>query len=175
VSEDVAGNHAPDGEVINEDLPCDECGYNLRGLREGHRCPECGAPIHVWPEGSVDAETSAQFRQIGESLGVSEHAVWFVFDAVNFTLERAQVAHGRRGHVSAELLMWGVRDYALDYFGTPQEAKRRLARIQLLRSEDVGRVVMALVKEGIFEASAEDRPEDFENLFTVDTLFVGPK
>ena len=30
---------------ITIDLPCARCGYNLRGLRADHLCPECGTPI----------------------------------------------------------------------------------------------------------------------------------
>ncbi len=30
---------------IEGDRQCDQCGYNLRGLRFGGRCPECGTPI----------------------------------------------------------------------------------------------------------------------------------
>ncbi|MEI7657854.1 MAG: hypothetical protein WCK33_07290 [Phycisphaerae bacterium] len=30
---------------IAEDRPCRRCGYNLRGLRAGDRCPECGTAI----------------------------------------------------------------------------------------------------------------------------------
>ena len=29
----------------NADLPCPVCGYNLRGLADGGRCPECGTAI----------------------------------------------------------------------------------------------------------------------------------
>lgn len=29
-------------EVIEQDWTCSQCGYNLRGLPTGHRCPECG-------------------------------------------------------------------------------------------------------------------------------------
>lgn len=32
-------------EVIAFDRPCPKCDYNLRGLRFGGRCPECGHPI----------------------------------------------------------------------------------------------------------------------------------
>ena len=32
-------------ELIHEDRPCADCGYNLKGLRLNGRCPECGAPI----------------------------------------------------------------------------------------------------------------------------------
>jgi hypothetical protein len=34
-----------DGQPIHTDRPCANCGYNLRGLTSGGRCPECGTPI----------------------------------------------------------------------------------------------------------------------------------
>ena len=33
------------GGPIKGDHPCDQCSYNLRGLRFGGACPECGTPI----------------------------------------------------------------------------------------------------------------------------------
>ena len=30
---------------VEDDRQCDQCGYNLRGLRFGGRCPECGTTI----------------------------------------------------------------------------------------------------------------------------------
>src|SRR5436190_48874 len=39
--------------VIETDRPCLGCGYNLRGLRAGINCPECGMPS-VMPEGIDD-------------------------------------------------------------------------------------------------------------------------
>ncbi|MHC4992294.1 MAG: hypothetical protein ACYTGC_15075 [Planctomycetota bacterium] len=36
-------------EVYQEDRRCGQCGYNLRGLRVGGTCPECGAPMRRPP------------------------------------------------------------------------------------------------------------------------------
>ncbi|MHC4099399.1 MAG: hypothetical protein ACYTFF_10965 [Planctomycetota bacterium] len=33
------------GKPIDQDTQCEYCGYNLRGLRYGKVCPECGTPI----------------------------------------------------------------------------------------------------------------------------------
>lgn len=35
------------GRFIDTDLPCSRCNYNLRGLLNTKRCPECGTPIKV--------------------------------------------------------------------------------------------------------------------------------
>jgi DNA-directed RNA polymerase subunit RPC12/RpoP len=34
-------------QVIEEDFPCRKCGYNLRSLKTGRNCPECGAQIKL--------------------------------------------------------------------------------------------------------------------------------
>lgn len=35
----------PVGQLIDDERRCPECDYDLRGLRIGGRCPECGTPI----------------------------------------------------------------------------------------------------------------------------------
>ena len=47
ISEDELGRVASNIESapIAEDRPCESCGYNLRGLTFGVRCPECGTPV----------------------------------------------------------------------------------------------------------------------------------
>jgi hypothetical protein len=42
---DNIGNLEPVSGVIADDLHCRSCGYNLRGLSDSGRCPECDAPI----------------------------------------------------------------------------------------------------------------------------------
>lgn len=41
------------GGPISGDQPCDQCSYNLRGLRFGGACPECGTPIILRSEGDL--------------------------------------------------------------------------------------------------------------------------
>jgi MFS family permease len=40
-------NSGPPGQFVETDVPCQRCGYNLRGLPRCGRCPECGAPVIV--------------------------------------------------------------------------------------------------------------------------------
>ncbi len=40
-------------EAIEIDQPCTSCGYNLRGLRQVDRCPECGTEVAVSLRGDL--------------------------------------------------------------------------------------------------------------------------
>ncbi len=40
-----AGANLDVGEQISESTPCGNCGYNLKFMLVGGKCPECGAPI----------------------------------------------------------------------------------------------------------------------------------
>lgn len=36
---------ASEPTTVEQDLACQVCGYNLRMLQDGGRCPECGVPV----------------------------------------------------------------------------------------------------------------------------------
>jgi len=42
-----------DDGVIATDIACRRCAYNLRGLREDGRCPECGTPVGLSTSGDL--------------------------------------------------------------------------------------------------------------------------
>jgi acyl carrier protein len=56
--------------VIADDRRCTVCDYNLRGLPNGHRCPECGASASY--EGQIYDGVS---RVLVDSLGVDEKEI----------------------------------------------------------------------------------------------------
>jgi len=39
--------------MLIADVPCRHCGYNLRGLRQDSRCPECGVPVSLAIHGDL--------------------------------------------------------------------------------------------------------------------------
>jgi hypothetical protein len=62
----------PFGEVITDERRCPECDYDLRGLRLGGKCPECGEPISI-------------AAAIGSQLRLRDHfAPLFFVDCLGF-------------------------------------------------------------------------------------------
>jgi uncharacterized repeat protein (TIGR04138 family) len=161
-----------DEPEIVEDEPCGRCGYNLRGLREGHRCPECGAPIpRSFPLDSGE-DPLEPFRRIADTIERELDAVLFVWNAIGFAGNRAIRAGRRSRRFSAEEFGWCLRDFAVQEFEYPAAARERLAAWGIGRSEDVGAIVFAFVDAGLLKAEETDRPSDFAGVFDLDTLFA---
>jgi len=156
--------------TIESDVPCKNCGYNLRGLSVDHICPECGEPIrfsaHMALANNAN-ELRHYFRSrhvaaIARSVGYSVDAVMFVQDAVSFSMQP--------GHRTAREVCRDFADYARQYFNDRDEAIELLREWGVCRSEDVGRIVFGLVRAGMLVAGPEDREEDFAGLFTLENL-----
>ena len=167
--------------IIDGDVPCENCKYNLRGLPADRACPECGqeprfsAPMDA-AENANDLRRYFRARPLlktAAQAGYPVDALLFVGDVIRF-LHADQALRGQIRHVGARQVCDGLRDYAFQYFNDTAEAMDLLGEWGLRRSEDVGRVVFALVRAGELQARAEDREEDFAGLFELERLFAGP-
>ncbi len=63
-------------EVIEQDWSCSACGYNLRGLPTGHRCPECGHIELYRPPPPGEASFGAWYARRKEAASSSR--TWLV-------------------------------------------------------------------------------------------------
>lgn len=83
------------------------------------------------------------------------------------TLPRAQTAPCR--HVTGQDLCLGLREYALLKWGLL--ARTVLARWNIRRTIDFGRIVFALVENGSMSKTDQDSIEDFRDVFDFSSAF----
>jgi uncharacterized repeat protein (TIGR04138 family) len=95
------------------------------------------------------------------------HARSFVF--VLQALHRVIQSLDAPRHVSGQELAEGVRELALDRFGPM--ARTVLEHWGIHDTEDVGRVVFAMVEQGILIKQEGDQPEDFSDVFDFEEAF----
>ena len=72
-------------------------------------------------------------------------------------------------HITGRELAEGVRELAIGSYGPL--ARTVLEHWGIHETEDVGRVVFAMVEQGVLVKEDADRPEDFENLFDFEEAF----
>jgi uncharacterized repeat protein (TIGR04138 family) len=170
----------PNAPPITADAFCHACRYNLRGLTLDDRCPECGELVASsvrltvrLPRPNDGAHAAGQRELIdrlhatAEIAGCPGDAVMLVFLAMQYVGQR-DGAHD----LSARAICAAVRDYTKYAFGGEGGAIVELASRTIHRSEDVGRIVFAMVEAQVFRASDGDSPDQFQDLFTLDTLFT---
>ena len=165
--------------------PCLRCRYDLKSLPFDGNCPECGSPIatttrlQIGPAKPRDeAEAGAvrrwfkAARTAADASGFPVPAAKFVRNACSFGMLSLRTL-GTSRHLSADELAGSVADFARLSFGGPVPAVRALAGLRLLGGEALGNVVFALTDTGGLAASADDRRDQFDDLFTLASLFDG--
>jgi uncharacterized repeat protein (TIGR04138 family) len=171
-----------DVPTINGDVPCSGCGYNLRTLKADALCPECGREV---ADSVTDARSTHEaaadvyhylrrqpYEPIAASIGYPVDAVMFVRDALGWVKATGRPHAGGGLHATALDVCRGVREYAARYFNDEAEALDLLAEWRLRSSEDVGRVIYAMVDAGLLKTSPQDSPADFDGLFALEDLFT---
>lgn len=97
------------------------------------------------------------------------HEQAYVF--VLMTLEYCQRKRKVRGHIGAEELAFGCRDFALEQFGLT--ARTVLSHWGVESTADIGRIVFVLIEVGLLIRHPNDRIEDFNAVFDFATEFEG--
>src|SRR5206468_3524398 len=94
---------------------------------------------------------------------------------------RSAVRKGRPGaedphvwHLSAHEICDAFRHYARFYFNDDAEAKELLSEWGIRTSSDLGQIIFAMVACKRLVARPEDRVEQFDGVWTLDTLFEQP-
>lgn len=98
----------------------------------------------------------------------SRDAYEFVREALDYT----RVWMDRKGHVSGQELLEGIRRYALDQFGPM--AKTVLNMWGITSCEHFGAIVFNLIEQKVFSKTAEDSMEDFRSGYDFDEAFDKP-
>lgn len=100
-------------------------------------------------------------------------AYGFLADAFNTTTDlRKQESLNADMDISAEILLQGIKKYALEQFGPL--TFHVLSEWNIHTTMDFGNMVFNLVKIGWFGKSDEDSIADFLNVFSFEDAFVKP-
>lgn len=114
-----------------------------------------------------------QLEEIVEEVGLYPiEAYEFIQRGLEYTVNKV---HGKvkdpkvSRHIGGRELCDGLREYALKNWGLM--ARTVLARWNIRRTHDFGRIVFALVDNGWMQKTEEDSIEDFRDVFDFKTAF----
>ncbi|WP_018968925.1 Minf_1886 family protein [Rubritalea marina] len=103
----------------------------------------------------------------------SKDAYFFLKEALDRTVtERQKDDPYAVQHVTAQELLVGFRDFALEEFGPM--ASTLLAEWGIQSSADIGTMVFGLIEEGVFGKQDSDERSDFNEGFDFHESFVAP-
>jgi len=148
------------------DVPCVGCGTNLHGRLAFDACAVCGHAVAL----SIRDDIAA-------SLGIVVEQISFIRAAVRDEALRRRNHNERKGpvrHLNAREACIAVRDRAVNLSGSPQNGKKMLFDLGIMGSDPIGKVIWAMVDRGMYEATEDDRREQFHGLFTLDALMTVP-
>lgn len=107
----------------------------------------------------------------GKNQHLNPLAFYFLRDA----LDSATIKHKKdekNKHFTGAELSKAIAEYALETYG--HLAYHVLTRWGITKTEDFGIIVYALINEGIFGKTAEDKQSDFDNVFDLKKELFSP-
>ena len=99
-------------------------------------------------------------------------AYYFVRESLERTVRALGREDAKDRHVTGRELCEGFRDHALGEFGPLSLLV--LSQWGVFETADIGRMVRALVNEGVFGKRPEDRFKEFDNVFSFEDAFEKP-
>lgn len=97
----------------------------------------------------------------------------YALDAYLFVLESLQFTRKKfhaEGHVTGQQLLEGIKDLALECYGAM--TKLVFEHWGIVKTRDFGNIVINMVNEGILSKTAEDKIEDFDDVYNFEDAFV---
>ena len=114
------------------------------------------------------------FSKLLESAGPYPlEAFNFVRDGLSYTMHRVhedvETLNEQERHVNGQQLCLGLRDFAIDQYGLL--APVVLNHWSILRTDDFGRIVFAMIEAGLMSSSDHDTMEDFRAVYDFSEAF----
>jgi uncharacterized repeat protein (TIGR04138 family) len=125
------------------------------------------------PEQNTERAEEILTEKLDRAAAKSGYPVEAVRHALNVLSWAPYDPYAVQGQLSASDFCRAYLELAMDSFLDQTEATLREWRIE--RSEDLGRIVDALVDEGLVKAGDEDRREDFDGIFDLKRRHFGWK
>ncbi len=126
----------------------------------------------------VNKVEKKNLQQIARNTGLYPlEAFEFVRHGLAFAVSRIHEAQidlqeGQQ-HITGQQLCWGLRDFAIRRYGVVARAVLRHWNIN--RTEDFGRIVFAMVDDGIMRKTPQDSIHDFDHVYDLDKVFELPE
>ena len=92
----------------------------------------------------------------------------FLYEALDYTNKNV-IPKGRKGHVSGQELLEGVRRHAIEQYGCM--AGTVLESWGITKTDDVGKMVFYLVEKDLMGAQDSDREGDFHDVYDFGDVF----
>jgi len=89
----------------------------------------------------------------------------FVMASLDFTTKRL----GRKGHVTGQELLDGIREYALEQFGPM--SRTVLESWGIKSTNDFGEIVFNMINTGMLGKTEQDSKQDFKNRYDFKSAF----
>jgi len=91
------------------------------------------------------------------------------YDFVQLGLRHTLELAGAEGHVAAEQLLHGIRDFAIGQYGPL--ARTVLADWGIRTTDDIGAIVFNLIDAGAMGKTDEDERSDFDGVYRFEDVF----